>query len=163
MRASAQIPHKITDRDELSRMARRWHATGKTVVFTNGCFDILHQGHIEVLSRAAELGDALVIGVNADESVQRLKGPERPVNNQHFRSLMLASLTIVDAVSIFEEDTPLELISALRPDVLVKGGDYRIDQIVGADLVQSYGGQVTTIPLVEGYSTSNLIKKIRAL
>lgn len=163
MRASAQIPHKVVDRDELGRMTRRWHAIGKTVVFTNGCFDILHQGHIEVLSRAAELGDVLVIGVNADESVRRLKGPERPVNDEHFRSLMLASLTIVDAVCVFGEDTPLELITALRPDVLVKGGDYTIDQIVGADLVQSYGGQVVTIPLADGYSTSNLIKKIRTL
>lgn len=137
--------------------------TGKSVVFTNGCFDILHQGHLEVLAKAAELGSMLVVGINADRSVRQLKGPERPVNDESFRSLMLASLTIVDAVCLFAEETPYELIEAVRPDVLVKGGDYQIEQIVGAELVRSYGGSVVTIPLVEGYSTSNLIQKIRSL
>jgi D-glycero-beta-D-manno-heptose 1-phosphate adenylyltransferase len=163
MKASSRIQHKIVDRDELTRMVSRWHLLSRKVVFTNGCFDILHQGHLEVLSRAAELGDVLVIGINSDASVQRLKGPERPVNNEQFRSLMLASLCVVDAVCIFEEDTPLELITQVLPDVLVKGGDYDPEQIVGADAVRGHGGRVITIPLVDGYSTSNLIRKIRAL
>jgi D-beta-D-heptose 7-phosphate kinase/D-beta-D-heptose 1-phosphate adenosyltransferase len=135
----------------------------KTVVFTNGCFDILHRGHLESLARAAELGHYLVVGINADASVRRLKGAERPVNDEVFRSQMLASLCVVDAVCIFEEDTPLELITAVRPDILVKGGDYDPDTIVGSKEVRSWGGQVVTIPLVEGYSTSNLIEKIRSL
>lgn len=163
MKASTRIPGKVVDPGELVRMVRRWHMLSKKVVFTNGCFDILHQGHLEVLSRAAELGDVLVIGVNSDDSVHRLKGPERPVNDEGFRSLMLASLSIVDAVCIFREDTPLELISQVLPDVLVKGGDYQPEQIVGADLVRQHGGEVVTIPLVEGYSTSNLIQRIRQL
>lgn len=163
MKASNQVLNKIVDRHELTRMVSRWHLLSKKVVFTNGCFDILHQGHLEVLSRAAEQGDVLVIGVNADASVQRLKGPERPVNNEVFRSLMLASLSVVDAVCIFSEDTPLELISQVLPDVLVKGGDYDPETIVGSDVVRQHGGRVVTIPLVEGYSTSNLIRKIRSL
>jgi D-beta-D-heptose 7-phosphate kinase/D-beta-D-heptose 1-phosphate adenosyltransferase len=163
MKASSRIPGKIVDREELARMVGRWHLLSKKVVFTNGCFDILHPGHIEVLSRAAELGDVLVIGVNADASVQRLKGPERPVNNEQFRSLMLASLSIVDAVCIFGEDTPLELIEGIVPDVLVKGGDYDPEQVVGGDVVREHGGEVVIIPLVEGYSTSRLIHKIRSL
>jgi D-beta-D-heptose 7-phosphate kinase/D-beta-D-heptose 1-phosphate adenosyltransferase len=163
MKASARILQKIVDRDELARMARRWQLLSKTVVFTNGCFDILHKGHLEVLAEAAALGHYLVVGVNADASVHRLKGPERPVNDEAFRSQMLASLLVVDAVCVFDEDTPLELISTVRPDVLVKGGDYDPETIVGAREVRSWGGQVVTIPLVEGYSTSNLIRKIRSL
>jgi D-beta-D-heptose 7-phosphate kinase/D-beta-D-heptose 1-phosphate adenosyltransferase len=147
----------------LARLARRWHLLSRTIVFTNGCFDILHQGHLESLSRAAEQGHFLVVGVNSDASVRRLKGPERPVNDEGFRSRMLASLCMVDAVCIFDEDTPLELITAVRPDVLVKGGDYDPETIVGAREVRSWGGRVVTIPLVEGYSTSNLIQKIRSL
>jgi D-beta-D-heptose 7-phosphate kinase/D-beta-D-heptose 1-phosphate adenosyltransferase len=163
MKASARILQKIVDRDELARMVRRWQLLSKTVVFTNGCFDILHKGHLEVLAEAAALGHYLVVGVNADASVHRLKGPERPVNDEAFRSQMLASLLVVDAVCVFDEDTPLELISTVRPDVLVKGGDYDPETIVGAREVRSWGGQVVTIPLVEGYSTSNLIRKIRSL
>jgi D-glycero-beta-D-manno-heptose 1-phosphate adenylyltransferase len=163
MKASNRIPGKVVDPGELFRMVQRWHLLSKKVVFTNGCFDILHQGHLEVLSRAAELGDVLVIGVNSDDSVHRLKGPERPVNDEAFRSQMLASLCIVDAVCIFREDTPLELINQVLPDVLVKGGDYQPAQIVGADLVKKQGGAVVTIPLVDGYSTSNLIRRIRQL
>jgi D-beta-D-heptose 7-phosphate kinase/D-beta-D-heptose 1-phosphate adenosyltransferase len=163
MKASARILQKIVDRDELARMVRRWQLLSKTVVFTNGCFDILHKGHLEVLAEAAALGHCLVVGVNADASVHRLKGPERPVNDEAFRGRMLASLLVVDAVCVFDEDTPLELISTVRPDVLVKGGDYDPETIVGAREVRSWGGQVVTIPLVEGYSTSNLIRKIRSL
>lgn len=163
MKASARILQKIVDREEMARMARRWQLLGRKVVFTNGCFDILHRGHLESLAKAAEMGDYLVVGVNADASVQRLKGPERPVNDEQFRSHMLASLCIVDAVCVFDEDTPLELITAVRPDVLVKGGDYDPETIVGAKEVRDWGGKVITIPLVQGYSTSNLIQKIRTL
>ena len=163
MKASARILQKIVDREEMARMARRWQLLSRKVVFTNGCFDILHRGHLESLAKAAEMGDYLVVGVNADASVQRLKGPERPVNDEQFRSHMLASLCIVDAVCVFDEDTPLELITAVRPDVLVKGGDYDPETIVGAKEVRDRGGKVITIPLVQGYSTSNLIQKIRTL
>lgn len=150
-------------RDDLKRQSYRWKLQGKKIIFTNGCFDILHQGHLELLSQSAALGDVLVVGVNADASVSRLKGDERPVNNETFRAGLLASLTIVDAVCIFPEDTPLELIQTIIPDVLVKGGDYDPSTVVGAEDVMKNGGEVKIIPLVPGYSTSNLIRKIREL
>lgn len=127
------------------------------VVFTNGCFDILHRGHIEYLSKAADMGDVLVVGLNTDASVRRLKGEGRPVNNEESRALVLASLSFVDAVVLFDEDTPYELIKAIHPDVLVKGADYKVEDIVGYDIVTSYGGIVETVPLVEGCSTTKLI------
>ncbi len=130
------------------------------VVFTNGCFDILHRGHVEYLAKAADLGDILVVGLNTDASVRRLKGEGRPVNNQEARALVLASLSFVDAVVLFDDDTPYNLIKTLRPDVLVKGADYQPEAIVGYDIVTSYGGTVTTIPLVKGYSTTNFIDRL---
>jgi len=130
------------------------------VVFTNGCFDILHRGHVEYLAKAADLGDILVVGLNTDASVRRLKGEGRPVNNQEARALVLASLSFVDAVVLFDDDTPYNLIKTLRPDVLVKGADYQPEEIVGYDIVTSYGGTVTTIPLVEGYSTTSFIERL---
>ena len=130
------------------------------VVFTNGCFDILHRGHVEYLSKASDMGDVLVVGLNTDASVKRLKGEGRPVNNQEDRALVLASLSFVDAVVLFDEDTPYELIKVVRPDVLVKGADYKPEEIVGHDMVTSYGGKVQTVPLVEGYSTSSIISKL---
>jgi D-beta-D-heptose 7-phosphate kinase/D-beta-D-heptose 1-phosphate adenosyltransferase len=133
----------------------------RTVAFTNGVFDILHPGHIFSLSQAAKEADYLVVGLNSDDSVKRLKGNDRPINNQESRSLILAALLMVDAVVIFEEDTPLELINAARPDVLVKGGDYTIEQIVGANEVIANGGRVVINPIVEGYSTTEIIKKLR--
>jgi rfaE bifunctional protein nucleotidyltransferase chain/domain len=163
MMHTSRIAEKILTRDELVRQVFRWRLLGKRIVFTNGCFDILHAGHIEVLSRAAEAGNILVVGLNANASVSRLKGPQRPVNSESFRTLMMASLQIVDAVSVFEEDTPLELIEAIQPDVLVKGGDYTPETIVGADVVTSRGGQVLVVPIVQGYSTTGLIDKIRSL
>jgi rfaE bifunctional protein nucleotidyltransferase chain/domain len=163
MKSAALLPAKVLNRMELAQQVSRWKLLSKTIVFTNGCFDILHRGHLEVLTAAAGLGDVMVIGINSDASVKRLKGAERPVNDEGFRSLMLASLAMVDAVSIFEEDTPLELIEVVRPDILVKGGDYHPDNIVGADIVRSGGGKVVTVPLVEGYSTSDLIRRIRTL
>ena len=128
------------------------------VVFTNGCFDILHRGHIEYLSKAADMGDVLVVGLNTDASVKRLKGEGRPVNHEEARALVLSSLSFVDAVVLFDEDTPYELIKAVHPDVLVKGADYKVEDIVGYDIVTSYGGTVTTVPLVEGYSTTKLLR-----
>ena len=136
---------------------------GKSIVFTNGVFDILHPGHIFSLSQAATEADFLIVGVNSDNSVKRLKGTARPINNQDSRVLLLASLLMVDAVVIFEEDTPLELINSIRPDVLVKGGDYAIEQIVGAKEVQLNGGRVVINPIVAGYSTTDIIDKLTIL
>ena len=131
------------------------------VVFTNGVFDLLHPGHIDVLTGARREGDHLVVGINADESVRRLKGPERPVRNEAERAYVLAALACVDAVVVFEQDTPLELVRLLQPDVIVKGGDYTADTIVGADVVRARGGRVVVIPLTPGQSTTSIIEKLR--
>jgi D-beta-D-heptose 7-phosphate kinase/D-beta-D-heptose 1-phosphate adenosyltransferase len=146
----------------LQRIAQ-WKLLSKKIALTNGVFDILHPGHIFSLSQAAKEADYLIVGVNSDASVKRLKGNNRPVNNQESRTLILASLLILDAVIIFEEDTPLELVKAIKPDVLVKGGDYTIEQIVGAKEVIQAGGRVVINPIIEGYSTSSIIEKTRAL
>ncbi len=141
--------------------AAQWQKPeGRKVVFTNGCFDILHRGHATYLAQARELGDLLVVGLNTDASVRRLKGPSRPVNNEGDRAFLIASLACVDFVILFDEDTPAELIRRVQPDVLVKGGDYTLDNIVGADFVLQNGGTVTTIPFVDGYSTSLTLQKI---
>ncbi len=134
---------------------------GKKIVFTNGCFDILHRGHVTYLAEARKLGDLLILGVNSDASVKRLKGPERPINNENDRSFVLSQLKSVDFTEIFTEDTPLNLILTVKPKVLVKGGDWKIDQIVGGKEVQSMGGQVFSLNFVDGYSTTNLIEKIQ--
>ncbi len=147
----------------LANEISHWRNTHSKVVFTNGCFDILHKGHIEYLAQAASLGDVFVIGLNSDASVSRLKGPDRPVIEQENRALALAALQFVSKVVLFEEDTPLNLIKFIQPDILVKGGDYDISTIVGADVVQAKGGKVLTIPFVSGYSTSNIIEKIKKL
>lgn len=157
------INNKIFSREKLTMQSTVWKAEGKKIVFTNGCFDILHRGHLEILSTAATFGDILVVGMNADASVKRLKGEQRPVNDEEFRLRMMASLAIVDAVCLFHEDTPLELIKSFKPDVLVKGGDYTLSQIVGAEEVIQYGGEVKIVPLVKGYSTSALIRAIQRL
>jgi D-glycero-beta-D-manno-heptose 1-phosphate adenylyltransferase len=134
---------------------------GRSIVFTNGVFDILHPGHIFSLSQAATEADFLIVGLNSDESVKRLKGQRRPINHQDSRALLLASLLMVDVVVIFEEDTPLQLINTIRPDVLVKGGDYSVEQIVGAKEVIEKGGRVVINPLVDGYSTTTIIETLR--
>ena len=157
------IQHKIYSREQLARECNIWRAMGRKIVFTNGCFDILHHGHLDLLARAADQGNVLVLGLNTDNSVKRLKGPERPVTNEQDRAFQVASLLCVDAVCLFDEDTPAELIQALRPDVLVKGGDYTIDKIVGADFVQKNGGRVEIIPFVKGYSTTSIIERIKGL
>lgn len=130
-------------------------------VFTNGCFDILHKGHVEYLAAAADMGDVLIIGLNSDQSVKKIKGKDRPVNDKSARSLLLASMKFVDRVIIFEEETPYELISHIKPDVLVKGSDYKTEDIVGADVVQANGGKVVTVELVDGYSTTNILNKLK--
>jgi rfaE bifunctional protein nucleotidyltransferase chain/domain len=146
----------------VQRLCNIWRMKGDRIVFTNGCFDILHRGHVEYLQEAAAMGDRLVIGLNSDSSVKRQnKGPERPLNDEQSRAKVLAALRLVDAVVIFDQDTPLELIQAVGPDVLVKGGDWSEDRIVGADLVKARGGEVRSLKLVEGFSTTSLVEKIR--
>jgi len=163
MKNTAYIPQKIYSLEKLRHALAGLRLLGKKVAFTNGCFDILHEGHIASLSQAAGEADFLVVGVNSDASTKRLKGPERPVNNEHSRALLLASLVVVDAVVIFEEDTPLNLITSIKPDVIVKGGDYTIEQIVGSKEVLAYGGRVVINPIVQGFSTTGIISKIRQL
>jgi len=151
---------KILSWEQIDQWVAYWRFLEQKIVFTNGCFDILHLGHLTYLEEAAKLGDVLVVGLNSDESVRRLKGPSRPVFSQEARARLLAALEFVEAVLIFEEETPLRLIEKIRPDVLVKGGDYTPETIVGADLVRSYGGQVEVLPLVPGYSTTALIQRL---
>ena len=157
------ISEKIISREQLIQRVNTWRTERQTIVFSNGCFDIIHPGHAQYLAAAAALGSRLVIGVNTDDSVKRLKGAARPVISENERCLLLASFQFVDAVCLFDEDTPLELIKSIIPDVLVKGKDYTIDQIVGADFVLQHGGKVETIELVEGFSTSSLIEKIKRI
>ena len=152
---------KILSLDKLKNLSNTWKKRNLNIVFTNGCFDILHLGHIDYLEKAKEKGDKLIIGLNSDSSIKILKGNSRPINNNEFRSRMLASLEFVDAVVIFEEQTPLQLIESLSPNILIKGNDYVTENIVGSDFVLKNGGKVETIQLVEGYSTSNLIEKIK--
>lgn len=152
----------IIDRYPLKEKISDLKAQGKKIVFTNGCFDIIHSGHIYYLGEAKKTGDILIIGLNSDNSVRRLKGNDRPVNNETDRAMVLDALKFVDYVTIFEEDTPYELIKLLQPDILVKGGDYNTDEIVGADIVRKNGGEVLIIPYVKGKSTTELIKKIKS-
>jgi len=155
------IPSRILTLDQAARKAGALRLSGKKIAFTNGVFDILHQGHIFSLSEAAKTADFLFVGLNADASVKRLKGESRPVNSQESRAILLASLLMVDAVVIFEEDTPLNLITAIMPDVLVKGGDYTIDQVAGAKEVIGNGGHVIINPILEGFSSTTLIEKMK--
>ncbi|HQY10958.1 MAG: D-glycero-beta-D-manno-heptose 1-phosphate adenylyltransferase [Ferruginibacter sp.] len=161
MRSVSSIPNKIFNLDDLMHQVRRWRLHNKKIVFTNGVFDILHEGHIASLSEAASYGHVLIVGVNTDASVKRLKGESRPVNSENSRALILASLVMTDAIILFEEDTPLNLISAVLPDVLVKGGDYTIGQVVGANEVMANGGEVKIVPILEGFSTTSIIQKMR--
>ncbi|HEY2590683.1 MAG TPA: D-glycero-beta-D-manno-heptose 1-phosphate adenylyltransferase [Steroidobacteraceae bacterium] len=158
---AARPDGKVLRRDELTARAASWRLAGKQIVFTNGCFDLLHSGHLALLEHAARLGDVLVLAINSDASVRRLKGPERPLVPQAERAALLAALSFVDAVAIFDDDTPLQTLEAVRPHVLVKGADYRPDQIVGRELVEGYGGRVAVVPLVPDKSTSALVERIR--
>lgn len=161
MKRAEQITGKIFTLPQLLKQLAHWRLKDKKIVFTNGVFDILHQGHIYSLSEAAKEADYLVVGLNADASVKRLKGESRPVNDEKSRALILASLLIVDAVVIFEDDTPLELIKAIMPDVLVKGGDYTVEQIAGAKDVMANGGRVIINPILEGFSTTGVIEGLK--
>jgi rfaE bifunctional protein nucleotidyltransferase chain/domain len=161
MKSVQAIPHKIFTAATLPAQLKRWRLQNKKIVFTNGVFDILHEGHIASLSNAAACGNILIVGVNADASVKRLKGESRPVNNENSRALLLASLVMTDAVIIFEDDTPYNLITSIMPDVLVKGGDYTIETIVGANEVIANGGEVIIAAILEGFSTTAIIERMK--
>lgn len=162
MRSTRHIPDKVFTLDELLHQLKRWRLHNRRIVFTNGVFDILHEGHIASLTEAAGYGHILVVGVNTDASVKRLKGESRPVNGEQSRALLLASLIMVDAVILFDEDTPLNLINAIMPDTLVKGGDYTPEQVVGAKEVIANGGELKIVPILEGYSTTGIIERMRS-
>lgn len=162
MREIAHIPAKIHTLKSIQPMLQLWKLRGYKVAFTNGVFDLLHEGHIFSLSEAAKEADILVVAINSDESVKRLKGPERPLNGQDARALVMAALTMVDAVIIFEEDTPINVITTVMPYVLVKGGDYTVEQIAGAKEVIANGGKVVINKIIEGISTTGLIAKMRS-
>lgn len=163
MKNISAIHKKILTREQVKNFVASARVTGKTIAFTNGCFDILHEGHIYSLSQAAKEADILIVGLNSDSSVRKLKGEQRPINNEHSRSLILASLLMIDIVVVFEEDTPLELIKVVMPDVFVKGGDYTIDQIAGAKEVIESGGRVVLNEIIKGVSTTGLVEKIKRL
>lgn len=155
------IQRKILKQPELDRLLAYWRFMDQKIVFTNGCFDIIHLGHIDYLAKAAALGNKLVIGLNTDASTRRLKGPHRPINDENARAMIMASFSFVDAVVLFDEDTPYNLIKAIQPDILVKGADYRAEDIVGYDIVKAKGGKVETLEYLPGYSTSLIEKRIR--
>ena len=163
MKNISAIQDKILTKEQAKHFVAAARVTGKTIALTNGCFDILHEGHIFSLSQAAKEADLLIVGLNSDSSVKKIKGDHRPLNTEHSRALILASLLIVDAVVIFEEDTPEELIKIIQPDAYVKGGDYTIDQLAGANIILRYGGKVIINPFMKGFSTSGLIEKIKKL
>lgn len=154
------IKNKILTPQALLSKRAYWSFKNQSVVFTNGCFDIIHRGHVEYLAKAASLGKVMVIGVNTDHSVRKIKGKDRPVQDQDTRALVLAAMEFVSAVILFDEDTPYELIKSVQPDILVKGADYKPEDIVGYDIVTGRGGKVVTIPFVEGFSTTSIIQKL---
>lgn len=155
------IQSKIVDGDALQSHLARIRFKQKKIVFTNGCFDIIHKGHIDYLAKASDMADIMILGLNTDESVRRLKGHNRPVQNEKSRALILASLSFIDFVVLFDEDTPYNLIKLVQPDVLVKGADYRIENIVGFYILKAKGGKIKTLDFLEGYSTSSIINKIK--
>lgn len=156
-----QLKSKIVSKEAALQILNLQKAAGKKIVFTNGCFDIIHPGHVDYLSQARDLGDLLVLGLNTDNSVKRLnKAPNRPINNEQARAGVLAAMGCIDLIVLFDEETPYELIKFLQPDILVKGDDYKVETIVGYDIVMARGGKVVTIPFLEGYSTTKLIQKI---
>lgn len=155
-----KIQSKVQSIEQLLETLQHWQAQGERIVFTNGCFDILHFGHVRYLAEARDLGHKLIVGINSDSSVRQLKGPNRPIQDEQSRLHVLASLACVDAVILFREDTPYGLITAIKPQILVKGGDWAVSQIVGADLVLAAGGEVRSLPFVEGFSTTKIEEKI---
>ncbi len=153
------IESKIFKPDQINRLLSLWHFKHEKIVFTNGCFDVVHFGHVKYLSMAADLGTKLIIGLNTDDSVKHLKGKNRPVNSEIARACLLASLCFIDAVVFFDSDTPYDLIKKIRPDILVKGGDYKPEDIVGYDIVKANNGEIKTIEFIEGFSSTSIIKK----
>ncbi len=161
MTNSDNIKNKITNLSKIDFILSYHKFKNHKIVFTNGCFDIIHRGHIEYLSKAADMGDVLIVGLNTDNSVKRIKGKSRPLQDEYTRALILSALQFVSNVILFDEDTPVELIKKIKPDILVKGADYKIQDIAGADIVKAYGGKVETIEITEGFSTSNIIDKLK--
>jgi len=156
-----KINDKIISLEALKLRVENWKSSSEKIVFTNGCFDILHRGHIDVLAKTADLGDKLIIGLNSDSSIRKLKEDNRPIVDEKSRALLLAAFSFVDAIVLFSEQTPFNLITDIKPDILAKGGDYKIEEIVGHEVVQQNGGEVITIPLTEGFSSTNIIDKIQ--
>ncbi|MFC2121393.1 D-glycero-beta-D-manno-heptose 1-phosphate adenylyltransferase [Bacteroidota bacterium] len=163
MTTQEQIKSKIRNISDATEIINQWKKEKQKIVFSNGCFDIIHKGHIDYLAKAADLGNRLVLGLNTDNSVEKLKGRGRPVQDENSRSLILASLIFIDMVILFNEETPYQLIKTIQPHILVKGKDYSPESIVGYDIIKASGGEIITIDLVEGYSTSSIIKKISDL
>jgi rfaE bifunctional protein nucleotidyltransferase chain/domain len=151
----------ITQKEDAFNLLQTWRFKEEKIVFSNGCFDIVHRGHLEYLASAASMGNKMIIGLNTDSSTQRLKGPTRPINDEYSRALLLASLGFVDMVILFEEDTPYNLIDFVQPDILVKGSDYQAEDIVGYDIVKAKGGEIKTLDFIEGFSSTGIIKKIQ--
>ena len=156
-----KINNKILATKKLTKKVDTWKKSGEKIVFTNGCFDIIHRGHIEVLARTADLGDKLIIGLNSDISIQKLKGEGRPIIQEDSRAILLAALDFVDAIILFSEETPINLIKVLKPNILAKGGDYEINTIVGHEIIQENGGEVIVVPFIDGFSSTNIINKIK--
>ncbi|MCF7858196.1 MAG: D-glycero-beta-D-manno-heptose 1-phosphate adenylyltransferase [Candidatus Cloacimonetes bacterium] len=155
------MKNKLKNWEEIAQITREAKLQNQKIVFTNGCFDILHAGHVKYLAEASELGDLLILGLNSDDSVKKLKGSDRPINNQTDRAIVLSALTSISYIVIFEEDTPYKIINHIKPDILVKGGDWSPQDIVGSEIVLSYKGQVKSLPFVSGKSTTKLLKKIK--
>ena len=161
MKELDKIQNKIISFDNIQKQLLKWREENKKIVFTNGCFDIIHRGHVDYLSKAKDLGDILIIGLNTDQSVRNIKGNTRPIQDENSRAIILASMQFVDAIVFFSEPTPYTLIKEIQPDILVKGADYKKEDIVGYDIVSQRGGKVETIEFIEGYSTSNIERKIK--
>lgn len=155
------IKSKIYTLSELIEQSKIWRSKGDKIVFTNGCFDLVHRGHVEVLANTADLGDRLIVGLNTDTSIHKLKGEKRPVIDENSRAILLASLQFIDAIVLFSEATPYQLIEAILPDILAKGGDYKVEEITGHELVLRNGGEVILVPFIDGFSTTNIINKIK--
>ncbi len=155
------LKNKIIDREALKTLVSKIKGEQKSIIFSNGCFDLVHRGHVEYLAEASNLADVFILGLNTDNSVRRLKGSQRPLQDEYARAILMSGFSFIDYVVLFDEDTPYELISEIIPDILVKGNDYKAEEVVGYDIVTQNGGAVKTIPLVEGYSTSNIVEKIK--
>lgn len=161
MSSLKKINTKFFSLEDLIVQSDKWKKNREKIVFTNGCFDIMHRGHVEMLSHASMLGNKLIVGLNSDSSIRNLKGESRPILDEESRGILLAALAFIDAVILFSEETPLNIISSLKPDILVKGGDYQTNEIIGHKVVQENGGEVVIIPFINGFSTSSIIDKIK--